>query len=176
MTPDQVRALQASTQPPLLAPLPLWLPSCPCLDHITLKRPATCVQQLTCPPACPRTLPLQEELRPILLRRMKEDVETLPEKEEVSWLRCSGSVLEGGGGGGAGAGCQREEVRGRIVWLPCGRRRAGEWGALAGSELHAAGRALHSALLESRLMPADGCPLRARPARPPGARSSSGWS
>lgn len=27
---------------------------------------------------------LQEELRPILLRRMKEDVETLPEKEEVS--------------------------------------------------------------------------------------------
>jgi hypothetical protein len=28
---------------------------------------------------------LQEVLRPILLRRMKEDVETLPEKEEVSW-------------------------------------------------------------------------------------------
>lgn len=26
---------------------------------------------------------LQEELRPILLRRMKEDVENLPEKEEV---------------------------------------------------------------------------------------------
>jgi SNF2 family DNA or RNA helicase len=26
---------------------------------------------------------LQEALRPLLLRRMKEDVETLPEKEEV---------------------------------------------------------------------------------------------
>ncbi len=26
---------------------------------------------------------MQEELRPILLRRMKEDVENLPEKEEV---------------------------------------------------------------------------------------------
>lgn len=28
---------------------------------------------------------LQESLRPILLRRMKEDVETLPEKEEVGF-------------------------------------------------------------------------------------------
>jgi SNF2 family DNA or RNA helicase len=33
---------------------------------------------------CPRIeLHMQAELRPILLRRMKEDVENLPEKEEV---------------------------------------------------------------------------------------------
>eukprot|EP00884_Botryococcus_braunii_P005939 jgi/Botrbrau1/15346/Bobra.0289s0003.2 len=37
----------------------------------------------TAPPTVPQVKALQEALRPILLRRMKEDVETLPEKEEV---------------------------------------------------------------------------------------------
>ncbi len=37
---------------------------------------------------CPHRTCVQESLRPILLRRMKEDVETLPEKEEASWPVC----------------------------------------------------------------------------------------
>ena len=39
---------------------------------------------------------LQRELAPLLLRRMKEDVETLPEKEEVglrAWQRWQGWKL-----------------------------------------------------------------------------------
>lgn len=45
-----------------------------------LLRASPCIAVLTS-----RTGPVrvQEALRPILLRRMKEDVETLPEKEEV---------------------------------------------------------------------------------------------
>lgn len=36
----------------------------------------------------------QDELRPVLLRRMKEDVETLPEKEEiVIWVQLTRSQL-----------------------------------------------------------------------------------
>ena len=38
--------------------------------------------------------PLQERLKPILLRRMKEDVETLPEKEEiVVWVQLTKQQL-----------------------------------------------------------------------------------
>ena len=39
-------------------------------------------------PPPPQVRKLQAVLQPILLRRMKEDVETLPEKEEVSvWVQ-----------------------------------------------------------------------------------------
>ena len=49
----------------------------PCCD--------TFLQRFGNPPAVPSTpeqlQELQDELRPVLLRRMKEDVETLPDKE-----------------------------------------------------------------------------------------------
>ena len=89
MTPDQVRALQvrvgsfgASARRRACCAVTAGPPALPCA-----AAPPPCRPSHTWAP--PRR-PLQEELRPILLRRMKEDVETLPEKEEVRWGRMDG--------------------------------------------------------------------------------------
>lgn len=99
---------------------------------------------------------VQEELRPILLRRMKEDVETLPEKEEVGAL-------------GPAAGPMVAGLMGRHPQTPfpgCCR-------CWCSSELSLGGAA-HSSLPVADIthLPV---PCRASPPDPT-SRSSSGWS
>lgn len=85
--------------------------------HIFLQWPPCSPLSTLCPLPPPAPL-LQEELRPILLRRMKEDVETLPEKEEV----CVCWGVDGSGGCGwfwvnsvGGRGCTAS----RMLWKHC---------------------------------------------------------
>jgi hypothetical protein len=90
---------------------------------------------------------LQEELRPILLRRMKEDVETLPEKEEVSglfWLLFVECIVLDEKGHGPGQTLpEKEEVRRGISWVVGGTRSCAVQ-ALVGRSLQVAWWALHS--------------------------------
>lgn len=83
MTPDQVKALQVrryivAVHCGLQAAQRSLLQAVSICSIFNARLAGGCLG-LPLPPL----LPLQEVLRPILLRRMKEDVETLPEKEEV---------------------------------------------------------------------------------------------
>ena len=65
--------------PFILIPIPLFHSR---LNDIHLSTPSP-PSSSSQPPFSPQVRQLQVILAPILLRRMKEDVETLPEKEEV---------------------------------------------------------------------------------------------